>query len=670
MRSKLTCYIIVLLLGTSCSDSQIAQIIVGEHASKTELLTAADLKEDIEATTGLKVVIVKESKAQQNGIKFLIGTSDSNELLKQTLEKSQISLSVDYPGPRGGIWLNVNENTIVLAGSDIQGMQYAVYDYSKKVLNIDPLSYWTGHHISKIQPQKIFDFENITIDPPKVPLLVYFENDVDELANLKEPLLEYDWESYTEMIDALVRMRYNGIHLFDMLGRPEFFKREEYKNRVPDYQLNISYLDSMIDYAHDKGMQVQIDMALGYQIKPMDGEYADCWTKHKHKWIDTWQYYLTETPIAKANIFSLRPRNQVWDWEYKSTCGEDKIEVFNEVFMTLDSVLDQYKPNATKVAVCYSDGMKMFNKNFAPPKDWIVVWSDDGFGHFKYFPESTKGYDFGTYMHAGYWKNHTVSTPYPERIDSVMHLMFDQYNATAYCQVNGQQFRPFLLNLEAFSEVCLKPETYSGDKFYDIWASRYFSKSMTNDVIQIMKYWNKASFGRSGYVQNLWEIKEAISYLSMSPIERPGKSPVPHSSARVEEDTLNNKLRLELINTPLILSNHLLSKVDTSSCFFHDQIYLPLKLYTDLLKFEQTLHEMFKVKKEYEKNKDEFSKNKSLELLTKARKQLDVVYETNLKGDKDPKWNGWYDPKKRRPNNGFPTVAMLNQIENAIHEKW
>ena len=138
-----------------------------------------------------------------------------------------------------------------------------------------------------------------------VPLLVYFENDVDELANLKKPLLEYDWESYTEMIDALVRMRYNGIQLFDMLGRPEFFLRPTYQKIRPDYDIDLTYIEKLMDYAHDKGMKVQIDMSMGYKIKSLESKYADCWSENKDKWFGVWNYYLKETPIGKADIFSL-----------------------------------------------------------------------------------------------------------------------------------------------------------------------------------------------------------------------------------------------------------------------------------------------------------------------------------------------------------------------------
>ena len=653
----------------SCQHNKKLQIVIAKNATKTEKITAEDLKADLSKITDLNITVVSEKEASKEGIKIVLGTSSSNQLMAEMLTKANITLTPNKPGARGGIWQKIDKQTIILAGSDIQGMQYAVYDYAKLVLGIDPLHYWTGHPTKKIAAEKLFQFDNKSIPPPLVPLLVYFENDVDELANLKKPLLEYDWASYTEMIDALVRMRYNGIQFFDMLGRPEFFLRPTYQKIRPDYDIDLSYIEKMMDYVHDKGMKIQIDMSMGYKIKSLESKYADCWKDNKDKWFDVWNYYLKESPIGKADIFSLRPRNQVWDWEYKSTCGEDKIAVFNEVSKNLDSIITLHNPKADKVIICYSDGMKMFNEGFAPPKDWIVAWSDDGYAGFKQYPESTKGYPFGTYMHAGYWKNHTVSHPYPEQIDTIMKKMFKEYQATAYCQVNGQQFRPFVFNLEAFSEVCNHPESYSGKDFYQQWANRYFAKENRATAIEIMQLWDKASFGKAGYVQNLWEIREAISYLSKLPIERPGKTPTPYAASRVENDLANLQKRLPMLEMALTKAKALLPKT-SNSYFFHDQVYLPIQLYVDLLTFENKLHQLYAINRKHETNPSDSLKTEALALLKTTRAELEVIYKNSIKGDKNPRWKGWYHPTQRRPNNGFPTIEMMDAIELAIKEKW
>ncbi|MCB0742440.1 MAG: glycosyl hydrolase 115 family protein [Ignavibacteriae bacterium] len=653
--------------GFGALNIQTYYIVLGENASMPEQLTASHFKMDLENATGCDVKIITTSnKIFNDGTTYLIGSNHSNSIISELSQIGKIKLSEEFPGERGGIWnktMYKGNQVIVLGGSDIQGTQYAVYDYCKEILKADPFSYWTGTKTEIISDFDPFDFLEKTIYPPQVPILCYFENDVDELANLKEPLLEYDWEHYSQMINSLVRLKYNAIQLFDMLGRPEFFKRIPYQQLRPDYDIKIDYIEKMIDYAHDMGMMVQIDMALGYKIKPMEQEYADCWKDNKQKWIDAWKYYFEETPLGKADIFSLRPRNQVWDWEYKSSCGEDKIEVFNEVFAEFGTLVDSYNKDAIKVVICYSDGMEMFNDGFNPPNDFIIAWSDDGFGGFKYYPKDTKGYNFGTYMHAGFWLNHTVHDPYPEKVDSVMKYMFNKYNADKYLQVNGQTFRPFLINLEAYSEVANKPEVFDGDEFYSNWTQRYFNKSASEFAIKSMKKLHEAQFNRGGYVENLWIIKSTIAYLTDMPIERPGKEAIPESFDLIENHIEEAKLRENLLTESLQFAEKGNNSKSKNDEFYHDYILLPVNIYLDLIKFENNLLDLSLLKNKYEENKNEGSIKKSLLILDEAKKNLKTIYDRRMSGDKNQLWKGWYDPAIRRPNNGFPTFDDLEKIK-------
>ena len=665
--------LLIVVLCFSCTKTvdKSFYLVVGDNLSKVELNIINDLKTDLQKVINTEVNIVSEKEAfPKDGIVFILGTPTSNALIQALAIQKNINLSTEIPGSRGGIWAKVNyknnKNTIVIGGSDTQGLQYAIYDYSKGVLGIDPLEYWTGKTASKISHEAVFNFTAKTIAPPKVPVLAYFENDVDELANYRGKLLEYDWETYTELIDALVRMRYNAIQLFDMLGRPEFYVRPEYKKLKPDYQVDISFIDKMIDYAQLKGMKVAIDFELGYQIHPMSADKADCWKTYKEDWISAWRYYLEETPLSKTDIFILRPRHQVWDWKYESTCGENKIDVFNEVYVEFGKLIDEYKPNASKVLVCYSDGMEMWNEGFRPPTDWTVLWSDHGFGDFEHLPNTTDNYDFGTYMHAGYWLNHTVHNPYPNKVETIMKEMFETYNADKFCLVNGQNFRPFLLNLEAYSAVCNNTETFNGDEFYKNWTSRYFSESVLNHAIASMKYLHEAQEGRKGYVEHLWEIREAVSYLSNAPIRRPGKTPIPFDYKRVIGDYKTTEHVAENVQKALKEAEQGYQIEATN--FYHAYILLPAQLYNDLIAFETTLHSMTKLKNQFEESKNVMFLNKAKALLPSAKEQLEVIYTRRASGDLDNKWKDWYAIKNRRQNNGFPTNDMLSAIEENLNK--
>ncbi|MFK7811658.1 MAG: glycosyl hydrolase 115 family protein [Maribacter sp.] len=668
--------LLLLLCLCSCTEKSIQNyyLIIGDQATTIERNTINDLKIDLEKVLEGQIRFISENEQlPSKGVFFILGTLSSNKMITNLDKDSQIELSISDPGPRGGIWSKVDfingQEGIVLAGSDVQGLQYAIYDYSKEVLGIDPLEYWTGKLPEQKTRTDLFTFENRKIAPPKVPLLCYFENDVDELANYRGKLLEYDWESYTEMINSLVRLRYSAIQLFDMLGRPEFFIRPEYKELHPDYQIDVDYLEKMIDFAQSKGMKVAVDFALGYQIHPMSGDKASCWSEYKEDWINSWRYYMEETPLKKTDIFMLRPRHQVWDWEYKSTCGEDKIEVFNEVYRVFGALVDEYKPQADKVLVCYSDGMQAWNDGFRPPKDWIVCWSDDGFGDFKLLPKTTDGYDFGTYMHAGFWLNHTVHNPYPEKIASVMKKAFADLNADKFCLVNGQNFRPFLLNIEAYAEVSNNPIKFNGEEFYAKWTARYFDENTSKYAEESMKLLNKAQQGRIGYVQHLWEIREAISYLSDAPIERPGKTPVPSEYRRVQNDFEHIESTAEFIEASVIEAKKGLSTSTLNQGFYHDYVYLPALLYADLISFEQTLHRMVKLKKNAIDTNDLNFISEALTLMPLANEQLQKIYQNRKTGDQNEKWVNWYNPEIRRPNNGFPNFIMLETVASNLKSK-
>lgn len=663
-----------LILGlvlVSCKNNNSITIITGDNMGVTALITINQLKDDIELVTGTRVSVKGfDENLPKDGAVFIVGTAETNPLIKNLNDKRAIVLNPYFPGKRGGIITKANPGNgteaILLAGSDVQGMQYAVFTYCNEVLEIDPMAYWTGKTSGKIQVSDLYSFNNKIIAPPVVPILCYFENDVDELANLREPLLEYDWQSYTEMINSLVRLKYNAIHLFDMLGRPEFFLRSEYQQIRPGYDIRLTYIDSLINYAHDLGMMVQVDLSLGYKIKPMAQEKANCWEKNKAEWIATWKYYFEETPLRKADIFSLRPRNQVWDWEYASSCGEDKTQVFNEVYAELGKIIDHYKPGAVKVATCYADGMEMFNSDFNPPKDWIIAWPDDGWGGFNSLPKSTKDYRFGTYMHAGFWKNHTVHDPYPEKLDSVMKMITNQFQATHYYEINGQQFRPFLLNIEAFSRIADNPEGFDSEVFYSEWTERYFGKEAAVFALNSMKKLHEAQFDNVGYVEHLWEIKEAMAYLGEKEIQRPGKTAIPFDYKRIERNFVHIKQRIEILETALQESEKGLQFISDDNSFYHDYIILPVQLYLDLILFEDLLHESAKQKKAFEESGNKENLKESILQLDAAVKALNAVIKRSFDGDKNPRWKGWYDPAKRRPNNGFPTLEMLEDIREKL----
>ena len=143
-----------------------------------------------------------------------------------------------------------------------------------------------------------------------------------------------------------------------------------------------------------------------------------------------------------------------------------------------------------------------------------------------------------------------------------------------------------------------------------------------------MKSLSKAqSVARIGYVQHLWEIREAISYLSNAPIERPGKAPVPYEFERVENDIDNSIQVKKHLENALTEAKKGLDKNNAKDKFYYSYIYLPALLYNDLITFEMTLHKMSLLKREFERSDNKASLNEAIHLSKDLKLQLDTIYK-------------------------------------------
>jgi hypothetical protein len=77
---------------------------------------------------------------------------------------------------------------------------------------------------------------------------------------------------------------------------------------------------------------------------------------------------------------------------------------------------------------------------------------------------------------------------------------------------------------------------------------------------------------------------------------------------------------------------------------------------------------MARDKKAFEDSGKRAHLTKALDALDTARSKLKVVHKGCVSGDKNPRWEGWYLPENRRPNNGFPTQEMLDFIETNLEQ--
>ena len=475
-----TIFILCVSLFTSISLYSQTLIIYGEKATHVEVNAANDLREDILiAYPNEKVDLQRAARKIPTLYKnvIIIGTQESNKLLNGYSQSEQSKLLADELHPETFIieGSGVSKNKTYIIGADDRGTYYGVYEFSERVLGTDPMVYWTGRK-PVIKSELRIPEISYRASKPTFPLRGYFDNDNDMLANWKGRKLIVELDIWKEMINSLSRLRYNYIDIHDLLGRPEYRLRKFYTD-LTDYKSDLELIEQVIDYAHSKGMLVQIPMYLGWDFYHMDDDKI-CLSEHYDHWMEIFEYYLTKTPIKKADLFLQRPRHPYYDWPYKCEAeektGVSSGELMEKMFHGLYDLIQEYRPGATLVCDLWSEGREMWaSGEFAPRNEIQMLWADNYGGDFKEWPSDKQGYDFGLYIHAGIWLNHVIQDPLVHQLSEAINEGVRR-GMTNNILVNGQDFKHFILNLEVSAKVAWDAEGFDPAKFYTDWTVSLF----------------------------------------------------------------------------------------------------------------------------------------------------------------------------------------------------
>ncbi len=328
------------------------------------------------------------------------------------------------------------------------------------------LSYWTGH---EVKDPELDHFKHF-------PIRCYFDNDSDELINFHGQDGQIDYDVYRQLLKSIKAMGYNAIDIHDQLGRAEFYRWASYK-KYWNYVGDIYHIEKLIDIIHQEGLLVQIPMYLAWGFDPIE-ESDECWHKYAGKWKEKWQAYMASA-LGKGDLFLLRPRSPVYDSKYKCTCDDCAAKgvgaIMTEVFAAVEEIILEKKPQARLICDLYAEGHELWrNGSFKVSEKWLLLAADNGFGKLPPLLDMGKGpHQWGIYLHAGFWLNHTVQDPHLEPLRKAVETAYT-YGATDYILVNGQSFKNFILNLEAVMQMVHDGTDFSRKDFIRNWVSRLF----------------------------------------------------------------------------------------------------------------------------------------------------------------------------------------------------
>jgi len=279
-------------------DAKPAYIVLAKSEHKGVLAAAKDLQRDITKITGVTPNIV-HSLGETWGKCIVLGSADCPE---GAALLGSVGVGVEELKGKWEVFkyrvlnsVGGKAQVLAIAGSNVRGTVFGVYDFEQKQLGVDPFWFWADHEPAT-RGELVFD-SGIDFGPTKEPTWKYRGWTLNDHPQFME------W-----MQSGIVQRTRNGRYMFAI--HPEVFERLwEAALRLKMNMFTWYFVD--IDWQPDRErLQAAVDRGLFITQHQMEGVGADTGF-----WDDYWENH---NPAGKPKAFSylLHPEAFREFWSY------------------------------------------------------------------------------------------------------------------------------------------------------------------------------------------------------------------------------------------------------------------------------------------------------------------------------------------------------------------
>ena len=412
--------------GSIALDAHLTIVVAAGEPGPVHL-AASDLAADFEKVLGAKPKIADHASAGA-GATVLIGEPAK---LPDNVRPANLTDPESFS-------IAVSGKTVVLAGADMRGTIYAIYQFSQEYLGVDPLYYWTDHDPVRRARVEIPAELKQSFPAPVFKYRGFFINDEDLLTGWAPGTRDHtgiSLDAWNHVFETILRLKGNMV----VPGTWIF----------PD--------DPQIRAAAQRGLIVTqhhaIPLGLNVARWPKDVPYN--YSTHPEIIERAWKNAVAEYPDNIEILWAVGLRG-LSDTSYASmdpsVQGNDPLlgRRISSAIEAQMKIVRAAHPDAKFVTDLWQEGARLVQEGYLKiPPEVMTVWADDGYGYIQDKGEVAAGQ--GTYYHVAMMNNRTnqLTEMVPiERIASELGR-FVQAKATNYFLVNTSDIRPYTLTIRA-----------------------------------------------------------------------------------------------------------------------------------------------------------------------------------------------------------------------------
>jgi Glycosyl hydrolase family 115 len=470
-----------------------ATILVDSNQPVPIQLAAHDLASDMQKVFGQAPAIITSPQAA-GPVTILLGDEASGAPATHDAAPEAFSITTGSATLHG----DHPSQVIRLAGSDMRGTIYAIYQFSQQYLGVDPMYYWTDHlparHASLALPTSL----DLNFPAPVFRYRGFFINDEDLLTGWA-PGEAKDHSGislavWNKICETILRLKGNMV----VAGTWPF------PNDPQDHV--VAERGLLLNQHH------ATPLGVNFSRWPHDVPYN--FTSDPQYIENAWKHAVDSYPKDQQILWEIGLRG-LSDEPYSAldpaVRGNDKAQghLISKALADQVSIVRARYPHAVFITDLWMEGAKLMRSgDLIVPPGVITVWPDTGYGYMQDGGLAKPGE--GAYIHVAMYNLLANQLSEINPVDRLFDSLgrFQKAGATSFLLVNTSDIRPVTMGASAVLDFGWKGNAIgSSDKFYTDWTTEEFGAKASPAVTAVYKaYFN-------------------------APADRPGNPPVPYGDS-------------------------------------------------------------------------------------------------------------------------------------------